>query len=250
MPQTTQAAPQARAQTTPQQGKNQSQTQSANAIPSSDSEAQRLSQISPTAAPANVAAATPRYWVEFGAYDTSHYADHLKQSLGQLGIDAIIARAPGKDGRTYLRVRTSGDSDRATAAAQLAKAQSTLHIDPLLHRAAAISPAPPRAPEAQAKPSAGAYWVQFGAFHDRRNAETMLSQLRENGIQVTVSERKNGDHKPLFLVRTATLPSYVQARQTARRGGSATHVADAFVGQDRPSATRPRPGLNPRAPTR
>jgi hypothetical protein len=82
----------------------------------------------------------------------------------------------------------------------------------------------------------------------------MLSQLRKKDVQATVSERKNSDRKPLFLVRAAGLSSYAQASQIARHGDHATRTADAFIGQNRPSATRPRPGssagLNPRAPTR
>jgi cell division protein FtsN len=232
-------------------GKNLSQIQTSNALPSPDNEASRLAQISPTAAPANVAVAAPRYWVEFGAYDTSYYADRLKQSLGQLGIDATIANVPGKDGRTYLRVRTSGDSDRGAATAQLSKAQSALRISPLLHRAAAISPAPTRAPEAQAKPvSSGGYWVQFGAFRERQNAEVMLSQLRKTDIQATVIERKSSANQPLYLVRIAGLSDRAQAVQTAHRGNTATRASDAFIGQDRASASPPNPDLNPRQPTR
>jgi cell division protein FtsN len=250
-PQTAQAPTAPPLPAVPQQDQNQPQIQASNTSPSLDDEAQRLAQIAPTAAPADVAAATPRYWVEFGAYDTARYADDLKQSLGRLGIDATIAKAPGKDGRTYLRVRTASDSDRATAAAQLAKAQSSLHIAPLLHRVAAINPAPTRALEAQTKPvSSGGYWVQFGAFRDHRNAETMRSQLRRKDIQATVFERKNSDLKPLYLVRVSGLSTYAQASRTAQRGGSATHTSDAFVGQDRQSASRPSPGLNRRAPTR
>jgi cell division protein FtsN len=250
-PQTAPAPPATSPQTAPQQTQNLPQIQTANVPSSPDSEAQRLSEISPTAAPADVASAAPRYWVEFGAYDTAYYADRLKQSLGQLGIDAVIGVVAGKNGKTYLRVRTSGDSDRATAAAQLTKAQSALRIRPLLHRAAAASPATPRAPEAQAKPTTKReYWVQFGAFRERHNARTMVSQLRKKDIQASVFEIKNSDLKLLYLVRASGLSSYAQARQTAQIGGAATRTSDAFIGQDHPSAFRPNPGLNPRAPTR
>jgi cell division protein FtsN len=250
-PQTAQAQPTTSAPTMSAPSEILPQIQSTNSLSLLDGEAQRLSQISPTAAPANVAFAAPRYWVEFGAYEGAYYADHLKQSLGKLGIDATVADVPGKNGRTYRRVRTAGDSDHATAAAQLAKARAALHITPLLHRAAAISPAPARAPDAQTKPaSSGSYWVQFGAFRDHRNAEIMLSQLRKKDIQATVSESKSGDLKPLYLVRMGGFASYAQASQTAQLGGVATHTSDAFIGQDRPVSSRPSPGLNPRAPTR
>jgi cell division protein FtsN len=250
-PETAQAPPGTSALTTPAPSEILPQTQAAIAPPAPDSEAQRLSQISPSAAPANIVSAAPHYWVEFGAYEGAYYADRLKQSLSRLGIDATVADVPGKNGRTYLRVRTAGDSDHATAAAQRAKAQAALHITPLLHRAAAISPAPTRAPEAQAKPaSSGSYWVQFGAFRERRNAEIMLSKLRKKDIQGTVLERKNINLQPLYLVRVTGLSRYAQATQTAQLGGSATDTSDAFIGQDRPISSRPSHGLNPRPPTR
>jgi cell division protein FtsN len=221
------------------------QTQAANPPLSPDSEAQRLAQIAPSAAPANVASAVPRYWVEFGAYEGALYADRLKQSLDRLGIDATIANAPGKDGRRYLRVRTSGDSDHSTAAAQLAKAQSALHIAPLLHRATAISPAPTRPPEAKAAPAAGgAYWVQFGAFRERRNAEQVLSQLRKNDIQASVIEQKNGGLKPLYLIRASSLSDQAQAEQIAQHGSAALRSHDVLIGES------PVAGLHPRPPPR
>ena len=145
----------------------------------SDLEARRLAQISPSAAPANVAAAAPRYWVEFGAYRGSFYADRLRQRLGKLGIEATITSAPGKHGHRYLRVRTAGDSDRAAAEAKLAKAHSALHIKPLLHRVAAVSPGAPRL----AKPAPGGrHWVQFGAFRTRAGAERIRAKLRRERL--------------------------------------------------------------------
>ena len=190
--------------------------------------------------------AVPRYWVEFGAYEGALYADRLKQSLGQLGIDATIANAPGKDGRHYLRVRTSGDSDHATAAAQLAKAQSALHIAPLLHRAAAISPAPARSPAAKATPApSGAYWVQFGAFRERRMPSRCYLQLRKNDIQASVIERKNGGLQPLYLIRVSSLSNQAQAEQVAQHGSAALHSHDVLIGESAAA-----PGLHPRPPPR
>ncbi len=188
----------------------------------------------------------PRYWVEFGAYEGAADADRLKQSLGRLGIDATISNAPGKDGRHYLRVRTAADSDHATAAVQLANAQSALHIAPLLHRAAAIIPAPTRVPEVTATPAAsGAYWVQFGAFRERPNAELVLSQFRKNDIQASVIERKNSDLKPLYLIRVASLSNQAQAEQVARHGSDALRSHDVLIGESIAA-----PGLHPRLPPR
>jgi cell division protein FtsN len=245
-PQTAQAPPATPAPAASVPSETLPQTQATNPAPSLDSEAQRLSQVSPSAAPANVAAAAPRYWVEFGAYETALYADRLKQNLRQLGIDASVTSAPGKNRQRYLRVRTSSDSDHAAAAAQLAKARSALHIAPLLHRAAAISPVPARPPEAQARPaSSGAFWVQFGAFHERPNAEQVLSQLRRKDIQATVLERKTSDLKPLYLVRASAFGDHAQAEQIAQHGADALHSHDVLIGE-----TTVAPGLHPRPPPR
>jgi cell division protein FtsN len=243
VPQTTEAPPPTLPPAAPAPTQTLPQIQSVTPPVSPDSEAQRLAQIAPSAAPANVASAAPRYWVEFGAYKGARYADRLKQSLDQLGIDATIASAPGKNGRRYLRVRTAGDSDRATAATQLAKARSALHIAPLLHRAAAVGPTPTRPPEAKAAPAGGAYWVQFGAFHERRNAEQVLSKLRKNDVQASVIEQKNRHLKPLFLIRVSSLSDQAQAAQVARHGSAALRSHDVLIGKS--SA-----GLHPRPPPR
>jgi cell division protein FtsN len=113
-PQTAQAPPAVASPPGPNSGETLPQSQSASSPPGLDNEAQRFAEISPSAAPADVAAAQ-RYWVEFGAYDTAFYADRLKRNLGEIDIDAMVGGAPGKHGRHYLRVRTTNDSDRATA---------------------------------------------------------------------------------------------------------------------------------------
>lgn len=223
------------------------QTQIGNPSPSLDSEAQRLAQISPSAAPANIAAGAPRYWVEFAAYEGTFYADRLKQNLAQLGIAATVSSAPGKQGRRYLRVRTSGDSDRATATAQFAKARSALHIAPLLHHVAAISPAPARPPEAAAAPSpSGRYWVQFGAFRTPRNAAQIVSELRKRDVQALVIETKSNALRPLYLVRVSSLADRALAKMIAQRGAAALQSHDALIGERRVAI----PGLHPRPPPR
>ena len=219
-----------------------SQYQSATPQPSPDSEAQRLAQISPSAAPANVAAAAPRYWVEFGAYNGSFYADRLKQSLGKLGIEAVVTNAPGKHGRRYMRVRTVGDSDRPAAAAQIVKARSALRIKPLLHRIAAISPGAARL--ASPAPS-GRHWVQFGAFRARAGAERIRAQLRKSDIQAFVLEIKYSGHAPLYLVRVPGLDDRAAAEHVAQQGAAALHSNDVLIGESRIA-----PGLHPRPPPR
>jgi cell division protein FtsN len=221
------------------------QTQANNPPALLDNEAQRRAEISPSAAPADVAAAAPRYWVEFGAYEVTLYADRLKQSLDQLGIGATVDDTLGKHGRHYLRVRSSGDSDHSTAATQLATAESALHIAPVLHRVAAISQAPMRVPEAKAKPSPnGDYWVQFGAFHEHQNAEQTLSDLHKSGIQASVIERKRSGDGPLYLIRVSSLANRAQAVQIAQQGSAALHSNDVMIRASRGAA----PDLRPHQP--
>jgi cell division protein FtsN len=223
-----------------------SQTQTTNSLPSPEAEAQHLAEISPSAGPADIAAAGPRYWVEFGAYNSAFYADRLKQNLGQVDIDAMVASASGKYGRTYLRVRTTDDSDHATATAQLTKARSALTIAPLLHRAGTISPMPPRLPEAQTMaPSHRGYWVQFGAFREQQNAEQTLSALQESGIQASVIERKDGSDGPLYLIRISRLASRAQAEQVAQQGSAALHSNDVMIRESRGAASGLHPHLSP-----
>lgn len=219
-------------------------TPQAEAPPSpSSSTAQNLAQISPSAAPANVASAAPRYWVEFGAYDGAFYADRLKQSLAKLGIAATVTEAPGAHGRKYLRVRGADQSDRANALAQLSKARTALRIVPLLHRVAAVSAGATRA--AASTSARGTHWVQFGAFRSPQGAERMLASLRKNGIQVSIIKTKIISIHSLYLVRAADLPDRAAAAQIAQRGSAALHSKDVLIG-----VTPRRAGLNPRAPPR
>ncbi len=241
-PQTAQAPPIVPAPTASVPAETLPQNQPPNAAPSPDEEAQRLAQISPSAAPANVAAAVPRYWVEFGAYRGSFYADRLKQSLGRLGIKATVTHTHGKHGRRYLRVRTAGDSGRAAAEAELAKAHSALHITPLLHRAAAISPGAARL--ANPAPS-GRHWVQFGAFRSRAGAERRRAQLRKNDLQAFVLETKYIGQAPLYLVRVPGLEDRAAAERVAQQGAAALQSNDVLIGESRLA-----PGLHPRPPPR
>ena len=241
-PQTAQAPPAVAAPVAPTPTEILPQTQLSKSHPSPDEEAQRLAQISPSAAPANVAAAAPRYWVEFGAYDGSFYADRLKQSLDKLGIEATVTSAPGKHGRRYLRVRTVGDLGRSAAEAALVKAHSALHIKPLLHRVAAISPGAVRL---ASPPPSGRHWVQFGAFRSRTGAGRILAQLHKNDLQAFVLEVKYSGRAPLYLVRVPGLSNRAAAERVAQQGAAALHSNDVLIGESRVA-----PGLHPRPPPR
>ncbi len=199
--------------------------------------AQGLAQIAPSAAPANVAAAAPRYWVEFGAYDGAFYADRLKRSLDKLGIAATVTEAPGKHGKRYLRVRGADQGDRNAALAQLSKAQRALHIAPLLHRVAAAAPAAARVAN---RPPSGAHWVQFGAFRARGSAASMVAKLRKNNVQASVLETKISGKKALYLVRAAGLPDRAAATRVAQQGAAALHSHDVLIGESLRARPPPR----------
>lgn len=225
------------------------QTQAANPLPSPDSEAERLAEISPSAGPSDLATAGPRYWVEFGAYNRNRasYADRLKQNLGEIDIDAMVGNASGKHGRHYLRVRTTDDSDHATATAQLEKAHAALNIAPLIHRAGSVSPTPSRTPEAQAMAASHrGYWVQFGAFREQQNAAQTLSELHKSGIQASIIEGKDGSDGPLYRVRVSSLASRAEAEQVAQQGSAALHSNDVMIRESRGATpglhSRPSPG--------
>jgi cell division protein FtsN len=190
--------------------------------------AQQLDHISPSAAPANVGSAAPRYWVEFGAYEGSFYADRLKQTLNQLGIAATVTAAPGAHGQRYLRVRGADQSDRTAAQAELAKAKTALGIAPLLHRVAAVSPGATRA--AAAAPS-GNHWVQFGAFRSRGTADKMLASLHKSDIQASVIKIKIGSGSSLYLVRVSGLADRAAAAHIAQQGTAALHSKDVLIGE-------------------
>lgn len=199
--------------------------------------AQSLAQISPSAAPANVASAAPRYWVEFGAYDTSFYADRLKQNLDKLGIAATVREAPGRHGRRYLRVRGADQGDRAAALGQRDEARRALGISPLLHRIAAVNPGATRTAKTRAK---GAHWVQFGAFHSPRGADGMVAQLRKNNIQASVLKTKSNSKESLYLVRVSGLSDRAAAAQVAHQGAAALHSNNVLIGESLRGQPPPR----------
>lgn len=247
--QATQTAPTRAAPTVPQAAGPPNQ---ASAPSSSEYEAERLARISPSAAPANVAAAAPRYWVEFGAYDRPYYAERLRQRLDGLGIPASVAEAPGRHGRTFIRVRSEVVLDRAAAEAALGRAKTALQIAPLLHRTAA-APNPRGAAVAAAERTTtdqSTRWVQFGAYHSRAGASAVAASLVKNGVQVTVVERKYSGREPLYLVRATGLPDRAAAVKIARQGAAALHANDAVIGGAAPVRASPRRALHPRPPAR
>jgi cell division protein FtsN len=200
--------------------------------------AQSLATITPAAGretPPGLAA-RPGYWVEYGAYRGSAYAERLKKSLSDQGISAKVTRATGDDG-VYYRVRSAATADRDVAAAAAARAQSALNIAPLLHREgeaaeAAYTPAPSPSTAAPLK-----YWVQFGAYDSEYYAKKLVETLRRDGIASELVKRLGPERRPIYFVRSPLLPDRDQARQLAERGETALGSAT-LLGQTLP-ATAP-----------
>lgn len=69
-------------------------------------------QVNPTAG-RTFEAAKPAYWVEYGAYRGSFYAQKLVERLGTVGIKAEIKQVRGAGGELYYSVRSAAAGDRA-----------------------------------------------------------------------------------------------------------------------------------------
>ena len=134
-----------------------------------------------SAAPANVAAAAPRYWVEFGAYEGAFSMPMAEaESADELGIAATVTEARGAHDRKYLRVRSNDQSDRAAALALLSKAHDTLHIAPLLHSVAAVSPGATRAMPPSSSPTSTTHSGSNSAPSAcRENANNLVTKLSQ-----------------------------------------------------------------------
>jgi hypothetical protein len=210
-----------------------------------------LAQITPTEARA--IAAGPRYWVEFSLYDRAFYADQLVDKLGKLGIAATVTPITGREGRHYLRVRTAGDLDPASATTAVETARNAFKISPLLHHTTNMTPEPPRAVTAvtarvAASPPSGDHWVQFGAFRLRENATDTIAQLLKKDVQASIIEVQSKDNPRLFLVRASGLTDRAQATQIAQLGMTALHSTDVLIGETSHAPAAMRSADLPAAP--
>lgn len=174
-------------------------------------------QINPAAGRA-FEEAKAAYWIEYGAYRGSFYAQKLVGRLSTIGLKAEIKRARGVGGALYYSVRSNATVDRTTADAN-AKLAAQLDITPLLHRGNNPAAVQPVVAKIESAPSAAHYWVQFGAYNARHYAVALRDQLHRRGIDATILER----HQPgyaRYLVRTSPSLGYDEARALAARGQS------------------------------
>jgi len=167
----------------------------------------QLDQVNPAASrsmPAPLAAVQPTYWVEYGAYRGSFYADRLVERLGTLGIRAAVKRAPGAGGGLYFSVRSNAGSERNRAEAD-AKLAAQLDIAPLIHRGnggAVTQPVTAKAETPANGPQTAHYWVQFGAYNAPHYALALREQLHRAGVDASIVERHQLGYAR-YLVRSA-----------------------------------------------
>ena len=184
-------------------------------------------QVNPTAG-RTFEAAKPAYWVEYGAYRGSFYAEKLVERLGTVGIKAEIKQVHGAGGELYYSVRSAAAGDRSTADAAT-KLAVQLGIVPLLHRGGNPGAAQPAVAKIEPAASAAHYWVQFGAYNTPHYAIALRDRLHQSGIDATIVER----HQPgyaRYLVRTPSSLSRDEAQSLSARGQSALGVQP-LVGQ-------------------
>jgi cell division protein FtsN len=138
------------------------------------------------------------HWVEYGVFVVgSGYAERLKQSLAEKGLDAVIVKTHDRQGHPLLRVRSAPLADLAAAQDAANRAEAALRITPLVHTGApAIGPTDKR------------FWVQFGAFHEHAGAARVQRRLARIGVQASVSSVRGESGKPLYLVRSEPLTTH------------------------------------------
>ena len=101
-------------------------------IAASGSPGQNAMPASAQPAPSHGAAAG--YWVEYAAYLSPDYANHLVERLDSMGIETRVVSAQGAGGRQYYRVRSPSGVSRDAAGNAAVKVGEALHIVPLVHR--------------------------------------------------------------------------------------------------------------------
>jgi len=183
-------------------------------------------QVNPTA-DRTLEAAKPAYWVEYGAYRGSFYAQKLIERLGVIGLKAEIKRVRGAGSELYYSVRSAA-ADRNTADAN-AKLAAQLGIAPLLHHGGSPDVGQPVVAKIGPAASGARYWVQFGAYNAAHYAIALRDQLHRSGIDVTIVER----HQPgyaRYLVRTPPSLGVDEAHSLAGRGQSILGILP-LVGQ-------------------
>jgi hypothetical protein len=164
--------------------------------------------------PAIATAEPPAYWVEYAVYAGKSHAQRLQRKLAEKGLETVIVPTRTPAGRPLLRVR-SARIDHATALAAAETAQAALKIRPLVHRDRHVAPDSRAIAVASAAPQG--YWVQYGAFAHRQNAQRLGAELARHGVDARVYLTRGTGGKPLYLLRSSGLPDHASAAALAKR---------------------------------
>ena len=178
---------------------------------------------------------TTPYWVEYGVYQNARAAKRLQQALADQGLRTVIAPTHTPDGRPLLRVRSAAELDYDAAKAASENVRQTLKLSTLIHRGMPgreeeRAPAVATQASSPVASASRSYWVQFGAFLHRPQAERLQQQLAQGGIETAVSPMRGTSGRTLYWVRSLNLPDHDSALAVAGRGKEAGGT-DFLVGQ-------------------
>jgi len=176
--------------------------------------------------------ATP-YWVEYAVYTNARAAKRLQQTLSDHGLKTVIVPTHTPDGRPLLRVRSASELDYGAAKAASENVRQALKLSALIHRGTPTGEQDgvPAAVARQSTPGVSqGYWVQFGAFPHRPQAERLREQLARGGVATAVSTMRGTSGRTLYRVRSLNLPDRDSALAVAGRGREAGST-DFLVGQ-------------------
>jgi cell division protein FtsN len=183
------------------------------------------------------------YWVEYGVYTSARAAKRLQEALTNQGLKTVIVPTHTPDGRPLLRVRSAPDFDYGAAKAASETVRQALKLSALIHHGTPTreqDSAPAVVARASTPRASQGYWVQFGAFPHRPQAERLQEQLARGGVETVVSTMRGTSGRTLYWVRSLNLPDRDSALAVAGRGKEAGST-DFLVGQSiaHPAAAEP-----------
>lgn len=147
----------------------------------------------------------------------------LQQGVGDVRV-RYVGPAPRQGGGTVLR-RADADSARQPRPAQPPVQTQSQGPRPYYENAAAPSQPAPQPTYATAQPQASnAYWVQAGAYSNRRGADQVARRLGDKAVVQNIDK----DGRPLFRVVVGPWPD-AGAAERARQAVVARGFGDALL---------------------
>lgn len=127
-------------------------------------------------------------------------ASETPASAADVRSDLAGAESAARTGESNARSAEAALSNPRAAAGSLASRTATSSLDS----------ATTASPEA-------AYTLQFGAFRDRANAESLAKEIADKGAKPTVSVKKNSLGESFWVVRLGNFATSREAMQAARQ---------------------------------